>query len=140
MMQVMHRRIDQLLTRGAQSDGRHLQPVNGTLAAQALRLPVLVRERDLRIVQIEMARFGGKIERFERTTTFLVDDIERLDKLDVIAHFDIGASPPPLVAVHHIGRTADGRENEIASPDLEIVRRIARRKREFKRCFMTSIL
>ncbi len=126
----VNRRINQLLAGLAQRDGRHFQPVNGALAAQALRLPVLVGQRDLGIMQIEMARFGRKIERLEGPAAFLMNDVERLDQLDVVAHLRIGAGPPALVAVHHIGGAAHRREDEVAAADLEIAGGIARRQRE----------
>ena len=131
----MNRRIDELLAGFSQRNGRHLQPVNGAFTAQALRLPVLVGQRDFRIMQIEMARFSRKIERLEGPAAFLVNDVERLDQLDVVAHLRIGAGPPALVAVHHIGGPPYRRENEIAPTDLEVPCRVARRKREFKWCF-----
>ena len=66
------RLVDQSFARRAERDRRHFERIDGAVGAEALRLPVLVEQRDLGIIEIEMARIGGKIERLERPAAFLV--------------------------------------------------------------------
>ena len=44
-----------------------------------------------------MAGVGGKIERLERPAAFLMQHVEGLDQLEIVAHLGIGAGAPAAI-------------------------------------------
>ena len=72
-----------------------------------------------------MARVLVQVERLERPAAFLVQHVERLDELQVIAHLGIGAGPAAAIIVHDIGRSADRRQDAVPPADLDVLLRIA---------------
>ena len=118
--------------RRPEGDGGHLDPVHGAGAAERLGLPVLVQQSDLRTVDIEMPRVGGKVQWLEGAAALLVQDVERLDEAQVVAHLREGAIPAAAVVVHHIGGAADRGEDAVVASEGERARGIARGERKVR--------
>jgi hypothetical protein len=108
----------------AAGEGRDLERVVDDGRAGAQALPALVEQRREVAVHVEVAGRDRQVGRLERAAALLVDDVERADHLHVVAEVGVVAGPPAAVDVGDERRAADGREDDVAATELEVLRGI----------------
>ena len=69
----------------AQRDGCHVDAIGSAVATERDPLPALVEQPDQAVVQVEVSSLGRQVHRLERSTTLLMDDVDALDELQVLA-------------------------------------------------------
>ena len=79
---------------------------------------------------MEMSPVLRDVERFERASAFLVENIEALDQAKIVAHLGIGSGAPPAVEIFDECGPADCGEHRVSSPEAHRFRRVSRDQRE----------